>query len=118
MDVYMLTDGAILQQIGKKLKEERLSQNVSQKMLSERSGLAQSSISLIEKGKNGSLLSIVMMLRALNRLDVLEELFIEKAISPVALSAMMKKQKQRKNARFVKNTDKENIVEDFNWDKE
>ena len=117
MDIYALTDNVILQQIGKKLKEERLAQNISQKTLSETSGLAQSSISLIEKGKNGSMLSIVMMLRALNRLDVLENLFAEKPISPVALSEMMKKQHQRKNA-YTKHesvTSGDDCM-DFNWD--
>ncbi len=120
MDIYSLTDNAILQQIGVKLKEERLKQNVSQKSLSEMCGLAQSSISLIEKGKNGSTLSIVMMLRALNRFDLLEGLFAEKPISPIEYSELMKKTKQRKNASSKRgqNLSAAELPNDFEWDKD
>lgn len=119
MDIYSYTDNAILQQIGAKLKEERIAQNISQMALAEASGLSQFSVSQIENGHNTSLLSILAILRVLNRLEVLDELFAEKPISPVALSALMKSQKKRKRS-YPKVTDEKITTmaaeSDFNWD--
>ena len=117
-DIYALTDSAILMQIGQKLKETRIEQNISQKTLADRSGLSSFSISQMENGHNTSLLSLVMVLRALNRLDVFAELFREKPISPVALSEYMKKNPQRQHAYNTKTEidENDNSADDFNWD--
>ena len=118
MDIYAYTDNAILKQIGAKLKEERMAQNISQTTLAERSGLSQFSVSQIENGHNTSLLSILAILRTLNKLEVLAELFAEKPISPVALSALMKSQKQRKHSYPTGKEGGLNMAADidFNWD--
>lgn len=112
-DLYALTDKAIMAQIGLKLKEARLEKNLSQKDLSLASGLSMFSISQMENGHNTSLLSLIMVLRALNRLDVFDDLLREKPLSPVALSEYAKKHPERKRAY---NTKKEENVTDFNWD--
>ena len=117
-DLYALTDAAILTQIGQKLKEARIERNVSQKVLAERSGLSAFSISQMENGRNTSLLSLVMVLRALNLLDILEGLLREKPISPVALSEMMKKTPKRQHAYTMKNhADNKGVQNDFDWEK-
>ena len=117
VDIYALTDSVILLQIGQKLKEARIEQNISQKALADSCGLSTFSISQMENGHNTSLLSLVMVLRALNRLDVFEELFREKPISPVALSELMKKNQQRKRAYNTKVETEENDLQDndYNW---
>ena len=117
-DIYALTDSAILAQIGQKLKEARIEQNMSQKALAESCGLSAISISQMENGHNTSLLSIVMVLRALNRLDVFTELLKEKPLSPVALSEYMKKHSQRQRAYSTKDNAGKNdtVTDDFNWD--
>ena len=76
-DIYALTDSAILAQIGQKLKGARIEQNISQKALAESCGLSAFSISQMENGHNTSLLSLVTVLRALNRLEIFAELFRE-----------------------------------------
>ena len=117
-DIYALTDSAILVQIGQKLKEARIEQNISQKALADDSGLSTFSISQMENGHNTSLLSIIMVLRALNRLDVFADLFREKPISPVAISEYLKKTRQRQRAYNTKaNAGKDDLIaDDFNWD--
>ena len=118
-DIYALTDFAILAQIGQKLKEARIEQNISQKALADNCGLSTFSISQMENGHNTSLLSLVMVLRALNRLDVFSELFKQKPLSPVALSEMMKKMPKRQHAYTMKSHgDNEGIQNDFEWDKD
>ena len=119
MDIYALTDNALLKQIGQKLKEERVRCNISQKILAERCGLSPFSISQMENGHNTSLLSLVMVLRALNRLEVLEGLFEEEPISPVALSEYLKRNPRRQRAYSVGVPSTGTFVaEDFEWDKD
>jgi transcriptional regulator with XRE-family HTH domain len=114
-EIYALTDGAILVQIGEKLKEERVERNLSQKDLATACGLSAFSISQMENGHNTSLLSLIMVLRALNRLEILEELLRERPVSPVAMSEYMRKHPKRKRAYNSKRIEK---VTDFEWDKE
>ena len=119
-DIYALPDPAILVRIGQRLKESRIEQNISQKSLADSSGLSTFSISQMENGHNTSLLSLIMVLRALGRLDVFEGLFREKPVSPVALSEYMKKNPQRQRA-YTTNVTSENkdvMTADFNWDED
>lgn len=119
MDIYAFTDKAILKQIGTKIKEERVAKNISQSALAEACGLSQFSISQVENGHNTSLGSLIMILRALNRLEVLDGLFAEKPISPIALSQMQKKEGVKKHAYKRNNANvNENENADFNWDEE
>lgn len=120
VDIYELTDNAIMARIGLKLKEERVARNVSQKELARTCGLSMFSISQIENGHNTSLLSLIMILRALERLDILNDLFTEKQLSPVAYSEAMKKMQknERKHAYLsytIDNPDRK-VAEDFNWE--
>lgn len=73
-----ISDVELLQKIGCKLKELRLEQNIKQKELAEKSGLSMFSISQIETGHNTSMQSIVQVLRALDRLELLDSFVINK----------------------------------------
>lgn len=114
-DIYALTDNAILVQIGAKLKEARIERNLSQKDLAAACGLSAFSISQMENGHNTSLLSLIMVLRALNRLEILEELLRERPMSPVAMSEYLKKHPERKRAYNSKRVEE---MTGFEWDKE
>ena len=72
MNYEEITDLELLQRIGSKLKEIRLEQNIKQKELAEKSGLSMFSISQMETGHNTSVQSIIQVLRALNRMDMLD----------------------------------------------
>ena len=111
MDIYALTDKAILVQVGLKLKEIRIEKNISQGELAKASGLSAFSISQMENGHNTSILSLVMALRALNKLEILKD----KPISPIALSEYEKKHPKKKHAYKSK---KAIETTDFNWDNE
>lgn len=117
MDIYSFTDHAILKQIGRRLQETRVSENISQRELSDECGLSVFSISQMENGHNTSLLSLVMVLRALRRLDILEELFEERPLSPVALSEYMKKNVPRQRAGGTKPAKASALDrENFDWE--
>ena len=115
MDIYALTDKAILVQVGLKLKEIRIEKNISQGELAKASGLSAFSISQMENGHNTSILSLVMVLRALNKLEILDEILKDKPISPIALSEYAKKHPKKNHASKSKKVAE---TTDFNWDNE
>lgn len=89
-----MNDEEILKQIGAKLKELRVERNMKQKELSERSGLSMFSISQIETGHNTSILSLVQILKALDRMDMLESFLKEKEVDPELLAKFIQSQQQ------------------------
>lgn len=72
MNYDEITDLELLQRIGSKLREIRLEQNVKQKELAEKAGLSMFSISQMETGHNTSVQSVIQVLRALGRMDMLD----------------------------------------------
>ena len=102
--LYSLSNIELIKKVANSIKKYRLDLNLSQRELSEITGMDRSSIASIEKGRPTNLLSLIQLLRGLNKLDVLNSLFHEEtAISPILLSKM--KGKERKHAspkRFTK----------------
>ena len=74
----------------------RLNQNLSQDDLATRSGLSRITISRMETGKAINLLTMVQVMRALGKLDLLNYLNEEPEISP--LQVMEERSKYRKKA--------------------
>ena len=96
----MLSDMAILQKVGSRLKAARLKQNITQQALAEESGVSVSSIKKLEKGEAGSIDSLLRVLRTLGLLDVLQPLTETAKLSPNEYYRLMNDaaQKQRKRA--------------------
>ena len=95
MNMNEMNENDILKKIGVRMKEIRLEQNIKQKELAEKSGLSMFSISQMETGHNTSLLSMVQVLKALNRLDMIEPFLKEKEIDEAALSRFIQSQRKR-----------------------
>jgi len=87
----------ILIDLGKKLKQHRLNQNISSSELAEKSGVSLRTISGFERGeKNISLLNLIELLRVLNLLNKLNELIPElPTISPLQMIELEKKKRKR-----------------------
>lgn len=105
-----MADPAIVCEIGDNLKQMRLNQNLSQARLAELSGLSRITISRMEGGRAATILTIVQVLRALDRLDILNAFQEDAQVSPLQLLRMKKNQRQRashprKAPRFI--TDEE-----------
>lgn len=79
MDIYSLSDQQILELIGAKLREHRMSKDVSQQALSAKCGLSVSTISQVENGHNISVLNVIKELRALDSLGHLERMLVPKS---------------------------------------
>ena len=93
---YGMTDSAIAKELGKSIKQMRLNRNMSQEELAEKSGVNRITISRMETGQAINLLTMIQLLRALDRLDLLNNLIIEPEISPIMV--MEEQSKYRKKA--------------------
>ena len=102
MDIYALTDDAILHEIGSKLKELRIGKGLKQSELAEASGVSVFTISAIENGKASSMLILIQLLRALEKLDFLDQFFQQSEISPIAYAELMKKNKRKERVKTSK----------------
>jgi transcriptional regulator with XRE-family HTH domain len=99
MNLYLLTDTALIEGLGGKLRELRIEANMTQAELAEDAGVGISTIREAEKGSNISLAKLVRILRALRRLDVLEPFFAPKPVSPIAMAKAQGAIKPRKRVR-------------------
>jgi transcriptional regulator with XRE-family HTH domain len=90
-----MSDSAIIDNIGRFLKQERFNQNKTQTQLAEIAGLNRWTISQIENGESITLTSLVQILRALDKLHVLSEFDSTEEISPLEYAKLKKKQRAR-----------------------
>lgn len=89
------SDKAILVELGKRAAENRLAQNVSQRELAERAGVAISTVKRFEAGEGASLVSVVRMLRGSDAAENLDELITEPLPSPIDRLKAKGRQRQR-----------------------
>lgn len=108
MNTYLLTDIAILERIGAKVKAQRIASRLTQKQLATDAGVSHSAVCSLEAGKNTSLLTLVAILRALRSLDLLDNLLKEEEISPLMYAQIQKDNKQPKRVRSPKTTSTNN----------
>jgi transcriptional regulator with XRE-family HTH domain len=85
MDWNSLSNTALLQEIGKRLRYYRINSRLTQAELAEQAGVSVFTIVKIERGKAVSIGMLLPVLRVLRLLDNLELLLPETGISPVEL---------------------------------
>jgi len=102
MDWNVLSNAAIVQETGKRIRAYRLKKKLSQQELAERAGISIFTVAQIEHGKPVSIAMIVPVLRVLRLLDNLEALLPEIAISPVEMLKLKGKQPQRIRLKKIK----------------
>lgn len=116
-NIYMLADGEICRRIGKKIRELRLHQNITQMSLAEQSQISVSSIKKIENGDIGSFDSLMRVLRVLGELDIFSPLLKEEEMSPNEYLKFVEatKKKQRKRVKSTSKTNTPINQEDSQW---
>lgn len=87
--IQFLSNPQIEQELGKRLKDQRLDLNLSQEQIAIRSGLSRRTITAIENGEGSTLSTLIALLRALNALDTLESFLPDPGISPMAMTSML-----------------------------
>lgn len=100
IDWNVLSDVALLEKIGQFVQQSRLRQNKSQQQIADDAGVNRSTVSQIENGHGGTLLSLIQILRVLNHASFLKVFQVEEKVSPLYLAKM--ELKKRKRARSPK----------------
>ena len=95
MNYQMMTDKAILHEIGSRLKILRLNNNISQENLALSVGLSRKTIQNAEDGKNCSLATVIAILRGLNCLHNLDSFLPQIGYSPMEMAKLNGKKRQR-----------------------
>lgn len=93
----------ILEELGKRIKEIRLSRSMSQKELAYYSGVALSTLIRIENGEGGNLENLMKIMRILDLLQNFDLLIPEQELKPEEIFANAPK---RKRASKIKKTEK------------
>lgn len=107
-DINLLSDKALLQNIGNFIQQTRIQQTRTQEDLANDAAISRSTLSLIERGDNISLLNLIKILRILDALYVLKNFQLPEEISPLQLAKGENKPRQRASNRS-NNEDKEDL---------
>lgn len=91
----LLSDAAVLAEIGKRLAARRLALQLTQAQLARQAGVAKRTLERVEAGESAQLATIVRVLRALESLQELEQVLPEIGPSPMALLQNKGKRRQR-----------------------
>ncbi len=91
---YAMTDRAIAREVGLRIDQIRLEQNISQKEIAENVGITVKTYrNLIDGG--GKFETLIAVLRLLNQLDLVESFVPETTFSPLELMKLRGKKRQR-----------------------
>jgi len=91
----VLTDNAVLAEIGRRTAEHRVARGLTQSEFAERAGVTRSTIQRVESGGSIQLTSFVKILRALNRVDALDNVLTPEVRSPLAELERARSRRQR-----------------------
>lgn len=92
---YSMSDISILKELGAQIRQMRLNRNISQEKLGNISGLSRKAISDIERNGKGTMMTMVKVLRALEKLEMLNLFSTEVLVSPIQIAKMYGKQRKR-----------------------
>lgn len=82
-----LTDPQVRAELGSRIRGYRLQQNLSMAALAMRAGIAPLTLQNAEHGQNFTIETLIRLLRALGRLELLDALLPAPGLSPLALLA-------------------------------
>jgi len=96
---YFMTNEALLQYVGQQMRQMRINARLSQQQLAERAGVSRSTITQVENGKGMKMESLVAMLRALNKLEILNNFETQALVSPLLIAKQEGKTPKRIRSR-------------------
>ncbi len=101
-----MSPAAIAAELGERLKQARLNQNITQSQLAEQVGITRKAVLNAEKGQV-SLAVFVAIMDGLNLTDELDLFLPVQLISPLQLAKMQGKRRVRASSPTVNETDEE-----------
>ncbi|MDB4409203.1 transcriptional regulator [Gammaproteobacteria bacterium] len=104
MNYNSMSDKAIAEVLGERIRTWRLRINLTQQQLADATALSLNVIKSLESGK-GKLSSVIAVLREFRLLDDLDAFIREPGVSPLQLAKRQGKTRQRATGRRGKNAD-------------
>jgi putative transcriptional regulator len=96
---YTNTTEEVMAELGRRVRDFRLQQNLTVAEVALKAGLSVSAISNIENGRNPRLESIVRALRVLGRLESLDAFLPPPLVSPIQLAQLKGRPRRRARKR-------------------
>jgi transcriptional regulator with XRE-family HTH domain len=90
-----LSDSAVLEELGERLARTRLERNLSQERLASEAGVSKATVERLEAGEPVKSTSLIRILRALGRLEALDQLLPEPLPSPIERIRLQGRRRQR-----------------------
>lgn len=91
----LLADTTVVEELGRRLRQVRLEQNLTQQGLAEEAGVSVATIRNLEDGKQTQLVTLIRVLRTLGLLTGLDRLVPVQAPSPIEQLKLRGKERQR-----------------------
>ncbi len=104
MNFNAMTDKAIAAEIGRRIEQMRLAKNLTQQQLADEIGLSRVSYRKLVNG-SGKFENIIALLRALGRLDLVEQFVPEQPVSPMQQLKLKGKQRKRASGAHAQKAD-------------
>lgn len=79
----LLSDGAVTEEMGRRISATRLERQMTQAQLAEAAGISKRTVERLEDGEPTQLANLIRCLRALDKLEALERLLPETPINPI-----------------------------------
>lgn len=95
MDYYSMNDKGILQELGNRIRNNRLSSNISQRKLASQAGVSMTVIQNIEYGKTATITGFLRVMRALRLLGQLDLFLPVARFSPLEIVKLEGKRRKR-----------------------
>ena len=103
------SDSAILAQMGGFIKQRRIKMDLTQNELADKAAISRSTLSMIERGENIALTTLIKILRILDALYVLESFQTVEELSPLQLAKGEKKPRQRASSSRTNHKNQDDI---------
>ena len=96
---YFMTNEALLQYVGKQMRQMRINARLSQQDLADRSGVSRATVVQVESGKGIKMESVIALLRAMNKLELLNNFETQAVTSPLLIAEQEGKTPKRIRSR-------------------
>ncbi len=90
-----LTDATVVEELGRRLRQTRLEQNLAQRQLADEAGVSTPTIRNLEDGKPTQLVTMIRVLRILGLIEGLDLLVPEPVPSPIDQLKRRGRERQR-----------------------
>ncbi|MCP4077952.1 MAG: helix-turn-helix domain-containing protein [Gammaproteobacteria bacterium] len=117
MNFSSMTDNAIAAEIGGRIEQMRLEQNLTQQQIADEVGLSRLSYRKLVNG-SGKFQNVIAVLRVLGRLDLVQNFVPETTFSPIEQLKLKGKQRRRASAtrsKKTKNAATSEIDSELDW---